>query len=315
MCAAWDVCPVCVAVPARDVTSCSQAALVDAPSLRCVSTDVLGLALEYAATRPLKVCLGACRVSWHQRMQGVRVRCDRAAYADFNRAAASASGEFFATDNDCVRVLAADGTLLRVLLEFGDAPGQIEAPSAIAVAPTGEVVVTDRLSRRVKVVRADGALVRMWSVGGKAYEALGLAVTSDGAVLVADHENHCVKVFRLADGAFVRRFGSEGAQDGQLRGPWCIAEAAGEVFVGDSEGVHVFTTGGVFLRRWAVSKPRNVTIRGHEVLVIADSCLLVFRADGTLVRAVALPGGARCVAVAPTGRVLVRAPVSVCEFE
>jgi hypothetical protein len=48
------------------------------------------------------------------------------------------------------------------------------------------------------------------------------AITRDGDIVIADYDNHRIKVHK-ADGTFVRSFGGKGTGDGQFKYPWAIA--------------------------------------------------------------------------------------------
>ncbi len=194
----------------------------------------------------------------------------------------------------------------------------------IAVAPSGEVVVTDSHNSRVLVFRPDGTFVRQWgsygSDDGQFYFPRGVAVTKNGDVLVTDMGNHRVQVFRLSDGAFLRQWGVNGSADGQFSTPLgvCIT-ATGEVVIADGANrrVQVFSLDGVFLRKWGslgsghgqFQFPVGVAVRGDEVLVTDDGNhrVQVFRLDGTFVRAWGSEGAGDGQFMCPSGLAVTRA--------
>ena len=60
-----------------------------------------------------------------------------------------------------------------------------------------------------------------------------MALTQDGRIVVAEYENHCLKVL-TADGAFIATVGSKGSQPLQFDGPWDVAvDHNGKVFVAE----------------------------------------------------------------------------------
>jgi DNA-binding beta-propeller fold protein YncE len=80
-------------------------------------------------------------------------------------------------------------------------------PTAVAVAPNGQLYVADGYGNaRVHRFTADGELIQSWGEPGTGPGQFnlphGIAVTSDGRVLVADRENDRIQVFS-ADGLYL----------------------------------------------------------------------------------------------------------------
>lgn len=218
----------------------------------------------------------------------------------------------------CVQTFATDGTVTRTWGTSGSGVGQFRYPSGIAVAETGEVVVTDTDNHRVQVFRTDGTFVRWFgSEGhnpGQLHCPRGVGVTKDGEVVVADRLNHRIQVFRLSDGAWLRQWGVQGSEPGQFDHPVAVCVTPdGRVVVADegNDRIQVFGPSGIFLHQWRVQCPRIVTVRGHDVWVVGRINLIqVFRFDGTFAATWRpdLDDDAFCLiglAVTPSGRVLV----------
>lgn len=156
----------------------------------------------------------------------------------------------------------------------GTGAGQFDRPVGIAVAPSGDVYVTDRDNHRVQQFSAVGAFIRGWGWdvdpgGGTGFEictatcqkgapgngdgqftnSSDVAVDSTGVVTVIS-ENNSAQRFS-ADGAFLSRFGSLGSGPGQLNNPWAMdVSASGELFISQifqPSAVHRFTATGAFL--------------------------------------------------------------------
>ncbi len=232
------------------------------------------------------------------RLRGEAVRVWKADDHHLQSMAVSDDDNVFVVANCRVLVFSPDGALLRKWGSFGSAAGQFEGPWGIAVAPSGEVVVSDWAGHRVQVFRTDGTFVRAWGsngVGNGQFKfPTGVAVTPSGAeVIVTDEYNHRVQVFRLADGAFVRQWGEHGSADGQFNYPAgvCITthgevllvpctsclKCTMQVVIADKYNyrIQVFTLAGTFLRQWGFGNldsyqsklPSDVAVRGNKVLV------------------------------------------------
>jgi DNA-binding beta-propeller fold protein YncE len=120
-------------------------------------------------------------------------------------------------------------------------------PDGVGVSKRGYVYVTDgdRITRYNRKGRTLGRWGRPGEGPGELGDAKGLAVHSDGKVLVADYANDRVQVFRPR-GGFVRTFGLPG---GVEWGPWDLDVAAdGTVFVLDvrNDLVHRFSLMGAY---------------------------------------------------------------------
>ena len=162
----------------------------------------------------------------------------------------------------------------------GSAAGQLDGPVGIDVGPDGAVYVADSVNERVVKFDASGAFERTWGKdvavgGGTGFEVcttvckagvdgLGagetqgvedVAVSPDGlAVYVTDDGNRLVHQY-APDGTFVREWGGEGTDGGDLRRPQTITVApSGDVYVTETlnERVSQFTGAGVFVRAFGV---------------------------------------------------------------
>lgn len=131
-----------------------------------------------------------------------------------NGIAIDADGNVYVADtwNHRIQVFSPDGAYLRGWGSFFDAQddpsqaatngGMFYGPRGLAIY-NGELYVTDTGNERVQVFTLDGAFARMWgttgSGDGNLLEPVGIAVTADGTVLVADSNN-----------ARIARFDSQG---------------------------------------------------------------------------------------------------------
>src|SRR4051812_44238695 len=81
----------------------------------------------------------------------------------------------------------------------GSGNGQFQSPSAVAVAPSGSVYVTDRLNNRVQQFTSAGVFVRKWGTAGTGVgqfsEPTGITVDPAGNVFVSDTGNNRIQKF------------------------------------------------------------------------------------------------------------------------
>jgi tripartite motif-containing protein 71 len=105
----------------------------------------------------------------------------------------------------------------KFLFAFGHAPkpgewgqGTFLQPFDVAVAPTGEVYVTDPALQMVQKFDANGKFITQWggwgTKPGQFYKCKGIDIGSDGKVYVIDFGNHRGQIFD-PDGKFLGIFG------------------------------------------------------------------------------------------------------------
>ena len=108
----------------------------------------------------------------------------------------------------------------------------------------------------------------------------GIAVTSEGHLLVADQENHCIWMM-TQDGRIIRPIGYKGDGPGQLNSPYGIAvDTNGLVIVTESGNsrVSVFSQQGEFQMCFGgrgseegrFNQPRHVSVNSKGQIVVAD---------------------------------------------
>ncbi|HWT93261.1 MAG TPA: NHL repeat-containing protein, partial [Solirubrobacteraceae bacterium] len=211
---------------------------------------------------------------------------------------------------------------------FGDAPGALRLPEAVAVAPDGTVLVGDHFSGRVQAFRAGAPVADVGfglrgDVCGRLGSVSGIARAADGRVYVFDSDNQRVQVFG-ADGVVQRCWGSRGRGRGQfMTSSGAYAASTGEggiavdgrhVFVADTRNDRVqrFTLDGgaaTVLAKGVVKQPQGLAVRGRRLLVADDGNHRIVELDaasGRVVRATKNAGAFRLkfpydVALAPNG--------------
>ncbi len=131
-----------------------------------------------------------------------------------------------------------DGTLLMTLGTAGvagDGPDEFNKPSAVVVAPNGDIFVGD-------------------GHGG-------------------DSNARIVKFSK--DGTFIRTWGTRGAGPGEFEAPHALAmDSSGRLFVGDRGNlrIQIFDRDGNFLDQWSqFARPSGIFIDRNDVLYVTDS--------------------------------------------
>ena len=117
----------------------------------------------------------------------------------------------------------------------------------------------------------------------------GVAVAPNGTIFVSDNDNHKIHVFD-AERNFVKSFGQQGAEKGQIQNPRGITITTdGLVYVSHDQGVDVITCDGEFVRQIGcgiLNTPWDVTVHNGKVFV-ADNRkhrMAVFSQNGELIR-------------------------------
>jgi len=173
----------------------------------------------------------------------------------------------------------------------------------VAVAPTGEVLVTNASKGWVEVFSASGTWLRNIGSSGAGPGQLDrpddVVVAADGSVYVSDYWNHRVQRFTLA-GAYLGGFGQPGQNPGQLDTPYAVdLTPSGNVVVFDEYALSEFTPTGTLVSR-----------TNHGLSLLWDYQGMSIDAAGT-VYTTRLSGLARFVpagAGAPAGTAKVKAP-------
>jgi DNA-binding beta-propeller fold protein YncE len=182
----------------------------------------------------------------------------------------------------------ADGSTRRVVGREGRGPLRFCHPQQVCIAPDGFVFVADAGNHRVQVLTPTLQFNRF--IGrGQLKCPVGVCANAD-VVVVSESHGHCVSVFRRSDGALLRRFGSKGSGDGELRYPAGVCLMSGDRHVAVAENgnsrVSVFSVDGEFIRHVGVGElksPTGVAASAFDELVVADTFrtrLLVFSCIG-----------------------------------
>lgn len=165
--------------------------------------------------------------------------------------------------------------LVEVGARYSIASLGLRSPVAMAVAPNGNLYVTEAINR-VTEIEPSGQVLRRWGSTGSgpgqfqftgvqadngAYAAI--AVGPNGRVYVSDSANHRVQVFE-EDGTYVRAFGSAGTGPGQFGLAWDLTvDGDGNVYVLDDILEHLtkFDPNGQVV--WIANRTTNPALQGH----------------------------------------------------
>ena len=138
------------------------------------------------------------------------------------------------------------------------ADGQFNSPAGIALDPSGNIYVADKINSRIQVFNNAGTYLRKFGSYGTADGQFGanfegyIDVDSSGNIYVSDTGNSSIKVFNNV-GIFLRKFGSVGYADGQFQHVTGIAiDPSGNIYVVDCYNyrIQVFDNNGNFLRKF-----------------------------------------------------------------
>lgn len=106
-----------------------------------------------------------------------------------------------------------------------------------------------------------------------------IARDNDQNIYVTDQYNHRIQVFD-SEGNFIRKFGSYGFNNGELRFPQDIAvDSNGDCYVMSNNGVSVFNNQGIFLRQFNVSGYGVIALDQNYVYIIGSSPVGIHRLD------------------------------------
>ncbi len=203
----------------------------------------------------------------------------------------SDTGGLFGGDSDAIHEFrVSDGSRLRVIGGAGDGPLQFKNPYQVWVASDDFVFVADFSNNRVQVLTPRLDFHAFVGVGQ--LETPEGVCANDAVIVVSERDGSRISVFSRGDGALLRRFGSKGGGDGQLRYPQglCFMSGHRHVAVADAGNgrVSVFSVEGEFVRHVGVGKlkyPTGVACSAFDELVVADTNndrVVVFSASGEL---------------------------------
>ncbi len=206
--------------------------------------------------------------------------------------ATDSSGDVWVADtyHNRVQEFNSKGEYVQEFGSEGSGNGDFSHPQGIAVTSVGNVYVADSGNRRVQEFGSKGEFVRAFngegSGEGKFYSVAGVAVDGEGHVWAVGSWNKGVEyipsvVEFSAEGAFIKRFGAEGTENGKFKYPQGIAvDAKGDVWVADTGNgrVQEFKASGEFVRAFGkvgagngeFKEPSGIAFDSEGDLWVAD---------------------------------------------
>ncbi|XP_022258135.1 tripartite motif-containing protein 2-like isoform X2 [Limulus polyphemus] len=120
-------------------------------------------------------------------------------FAGPHYAAVNSKNQIIVSDfhNHCIKVFDSDGGFVSIFGSNGEGNGQFNAPTGVAVDKQDNILVADWGNSRIQVFDSSGSFLSFVNTNeDPLYGPQGLAVTSDGFVVVSDSGNHSFKVYR-----------------------------------------------------------------------------------------------------------------------
>jgi DNA-binding beta-propeller fold protein YncE len=197
----------------------------------------------------------------------------------------------------------ADGSRLRVVGGEGDGPLQFNTPCQVWIDADGFVFVADCDNDRVQVLTPTLDFHGFVGVGSLLYPR-GVCANADVVVVSEDYPASRISVFNRRDGSLLRRFGTSGSGDGELRWPrgLCFINDDRHIAVADSlnNRVSVFSVDGQFIRHVGVGM-----LRGPESIACSTVDELVVVADSDNSRVAVFSASRDLIATSPVDRACV----------
>ena len=179
----------------------------------------------------------------------------------------------------------------------GKANNELYAPRGLALdEPNQLIYIADYWNSRIQVVSFAGKFLKRFGQG-ILVSPWGIAVTEDN-VFVTDYDLHALLQFGKKDYRLVRRTGTKGEGEGQLKYPFglCI-DYNGDVYVAESSNdrVSVFSKDLNFLKHLGTQQlktPSDVKVTPNSVVVLdwSPNCIHFFSRSGDLVRSCVTQG-------------------------
>lgn len=215
--------------------------------------------------------------------------------------------------NSAIQKYSSSGQFIKIWTNrTGVGSDSFDYPTALAVDKDGNVFVLDLSSYRVLKFDSNGAIITRWgSLGtgdgqfgnGLGKRPGGISVDAQGNVYVADAGNNRIQKFSNA-GAFITKWGTFGAGDGQFSGPRGVAaDEQGNIYVADTtnQRIQKFSNTGTFIAKWGsggsgngqFSDPYAVTTDASGRVYVAETTgtrVQKFDADGTYITKWGSPG-------------------------
>ncbi len=190
-----------------------------------------------------------------------------------------------------IKVYSGNGAYKRSLLTWGREEGQTNLARGIHVDSAGRIYVADTNNRRVQVFNATGRLLWTAPCGGPPppppamallQGCTGIDTDGRGNVYAAAPTEHTVYKYSPT-GQLIRKIGSVGSGNGQLRGAYDVAIHKGRLYVTESNNrrVSVFNLNGGYQGKFGSKgegdgqfmQPRGIDIDNNGKAYVVDGLL------------------------------------------
>ncbi|HEY9785233.1 MAG TPA: protein kinase [Candidatus Obscuribacterales bacterium] len=161
--------------------------------------------------------------------------------------------------------------------------GSVTKPSGIAIDGRGRIYVCDSNDHYIRVFDASGVFVRDFkNIHGHEGGLQGICLDSTGLLYVSDGDNGCLQVFQPELGAWMRKIGSKGEQEGQFKLPaglsvdrlnqiYCVDYGLSRVTVLNKAGMVVRSFGKKGQGAGEFNLPRSIAVDAHDKIYVLDS--------------------------------------------
>lgn len=163
---------------------------------------------------------------------------------------------------------------VRSLYGFGpSADEQLLWPSSVAVAPDGDIYVTDQVRARIMVFRPDGTFRRLLHTGGggtaegQFIRPESISVSEGGDLYIADSQANKIIVFN-STGTYLREWPVDAAARG-------VYVDEGKVYVLDSGKVIIYNTNGTRRSSFSTRGKAPGQIDAYQGIVAKDGIVYV----------------------------------------
>ena len=154
----------------------------------------------------------------------------------------------------------------------GTGDGEFKNPCSVCMDNKGQVVVTEFVNNRIQVLTKDGVPVFKFGDREPTLDHPLGCVSHKNMFIVADSNNHCLKVYD-GSGRFLHKIGKEGGADGELKRPChlCV-DKYDNVLVCDRDNnrIQQFTIEGRFTGKHVVNKPWGITLTTDGNILISE---------------------------------------------
>jgi len=158
----------------------------------------------------------------------------------------------------------------------GYGEGEIADSYGLALAPNGNVYVTNRGSR-VSVFTPQGVYVNSWGTAGTGPGEFlgprGITVDQNGVVFVADKQNNRIQKFNLA-GTYLGEISHNPEYPNRLNGPMdVVVDNSGNIYLVDGSGftVEKYSPSGEFITEWGQLNAVSVDLDEQGNVYVMDT--------------------------------------------